>query len=239
VRPDPSGSRMTPQLCGCRHLCQYAAENGLGSNLARLRDWCCICDDRTPCALCAPRDRPERRQDRDRRLEGARETGIESRPLSIWRRLGPRLPWLPVDQITRIVRTAGMVVLCSVGVVMVFAVQSALYHWAPLWARLYPACVAQRAEPNTLAGIVQHRIACATFATDMIRKQWRAREAGRRARRDLQPVLLQGDLFVDVLNEEQDAVGRPGRPNVAPAVGAALATDFARSRRRDGITRRG
>jgi len=108
-----------------------------------------------------------------------------------------------------------------------------------LWARLYPACVAQRPEPNTLAGIVQHRIACATFATDMIRKRWRAREAGRRARRDLQPVLLQGDLFVDVLNEEQDAVGRPGRLNVAPAVGAALATDFARSRRRDGITRRG
>jgi hypothetical protein len=55
---------------------------------------------------------------------------------------------------------------------MVFAVQSALYHWAPLWARLYPACVAQRPEPNTLAGIVLHRISCATFATDMIRKQW-------------------------------------------------------------------
>ncbi len=91
---------------------------------------------------------------------------------SIWRRLGPRLPWLPVDQIGRILRTAGIVVLCSVGVVMVFAIQSALYHWAPLWARLYPACVAQRPEPNTLAGIVKHRIACATFAADMIRKQW-------------------------------------------------------------------
>ena len=186
MRPDPSGSRMTPQLCGCRHLCQYAAETGLDPNLARLRDWCCICDDRTPCALCAPRDTPERRQDRDRRFEGAREIvrpvvepilsqsepGIESRPLSIWRRLGPRLPWLPIDQIGRILRTAGIVVLCSVGVVMVFSVQSALYLWAPLWARLYPACVAQRLEPNTLAGIVQHRIACATFATDMIRKQW-------------------------------------------------------------------
>ena len=182
----PSGSRTTPQLCGCRHLCRYAVENGLDPNLTRLRDWCCICDDRTPCALCAPRDTPERRQNRGRRFEGAREivqpivepgpsqsvTGIEFRPLSIWRWLGPRLPWLPVDQIGRILRTAGIVALCAVGVVMVFAVQSALYHWAPLWARLYPACVARRPEPNTLAGIVQHRIACARFATDMIRKQW-------------------------------------------------------------------
>jgi len=175
VRPDPSDSRMTAQLCGCRHLCQYAAENGLDPNLARLRDWCCICDDRTPCALCAPRDTPERRQDRDRRVEGAREIVrpvVEPILRQSERRLDPRLPWLPVDQIGRILRTAGIVVLCSVGVVMVFAVQSALYHWAPLWARLYPACVAQRPEPNTLAGIVQHRIACATFATDMIRKQW-------------------------------------------------------------------
>ena len=171
MRPDPSRSRMTTQLCGCRHLCRYAAENGLNPNLARLRDWCCICDDRTPCALCAPRDTRERRHDRDRRFEGAR-TGIESQPLSIWTRLGPRLPWLSVDQIGRILRTVGIVVLCSVGVVMVFAIQSALYHWAPLWARRYSACVAQRPEPNTQAGIVRHRIACATFATDMIRKQW-------------------------------------------------------------------
>jgi hypothetical protein len=178
VRPDPSSSRMTPQVCGCRHLCQYAAENGLDAHLARLRDWCCICDDRTPCVLCAPRDTPERRKDRDRRfargiappvlepIHNQIETAIESR-----KRLGPRLPWLPVDQIGRILRTAGIVVLCSVGVVMVFAVQSALHHWAPLWARLYSACMAQRPEPNTLAEIVQHRIACATLATDMIWKQ--------------------------------------------------------------------
>jgi len=173
VRPDPSGSRMTPQLCGYRHLCQYAAENGLDTKLARLRDWCCICDDRTPCALCAPRDTPERRQDRERRLEKARrvvppapepiinqiETGIRAR-----RRLGPRLPWRPVDQIGRILRIAGIVVLCSVGVVMVFAVQSALQHWV----RLYSACM-ERSEPNTQ--LAQHRIVCATLATDVIRKQ--------------------------------------------------------------------
>ena len=180
MRHDPWGSRMTPQLCGCRHLCQYAAENELDANLVRLRDWCCICDDRTPCALCAPRDTPERRRDRDRRFEEARrvvrpvlepflnqvETGIESR-----KRLGPRLTWLPVDWIGRILRIAAIVALCSVGVVMVFAVQSALYHSAPLWARLYSACMAQRPEPNTVAETVQHRIACATLATDMIRKQ--------------------------------------------------------------------
>jgi hypothetical protein len=140
ARPDPSGSRVTPRLCGCRHLCQYAAENGLDPNLARVRAWCCICDDRTPCALCAPRDTPERRQDRDRRFEGARgivrQRGIEPRPLSIWRRLGRYLP-LPVKQIGRSTRTAGIVVLCSVGVVVVFAVQLELRHWAPLWARLY------------------------------------------------------------------------------------------------------
>ena len=180
VRPDPSGSRMRPQICGCRHLCQYAAENGLDPNLARLRNWCCICDDRTPCVLCAPRDTLERRQDRDRRLEKARrivqpgleptlnqiEMGIKSR-----RRLGSRLPWLPVGQIGRILRIAAIVVLCSAGVVMVFAVQSALLHWAPLWARLYSACMARQPERNTLAEIVQHRIACATLATDVIRKQ--------------------------------------------------------------------
>jgi len=180
VPPDPPGSRMTPQLCGCRHICQYAAENALDANLARLRAWCCICDDRIPCALCAPRDTPERRQDRDRRLEQAKRVvrpglepvlnqiamGIESR-----RRLGFRLSWLPVGQIGRILRIAAIVVLCSAGVVMVFAVQSALRHWAPLWARLYSACMAQRPERNTLAEIVQHRIACATLATDVIRKQ--------------------------------------------------------------------
>ena len=185
VRPDLWGSRMTPQLCGCRHLCQYAAENGLDANLTRLRNWCCICDDRTPCTVCAPRDRPERRQDRDQRFEEARrvgrpvlepiphqiETGIESRPLSLWRRLVPRVPWLPVDRIGRILRIAGIVVLFSVGVVMVFAVQSALHHWTPLWARLYAACMTQRPKPNTLAEMVQHRIACATSATDTIRKQ--------------------------------------------------------------------
>src|SRR5215471_11741118 len=142
--PGPSGSRMRPQLCGCRHLCQYAAENGLDAKLVRLRDWCCICDDRTPGALCAPRDTPERRQDRERRLEKARrvvrpasepiinriEPGIGAR-----RRLRPQLP-LPVD-----------------------------------WARLYSACMAQRPEPNRRVEIVQRRIACATFATDVIRKQ--------------------------------------------------------------------
>jgi transposase-like protein len=53
---------------------------------------------------------------------------------------------------------------------VVFAMQSA--HWAPLWARRYSTCVAQRPEPNTMAGIVRPRIACATFATDLIRKQW-------------------------------------------------------------------
>jgi len=102
---------------------------------------------------------------------GQSETGIESRPLSIRRQLGFRLARLPVDQIGRIFRTAGIVVLCSVGVVMVFAIQSALSHWAPLWARRYSACVAPRSEPNTLVVIVHHRIACGTFATDMIRKQ--------------------------------------------------------------------
>jgi hypothetical protein len=175
VRSTAWGSRMKPQLCGCRHLYQYAAENGLDAKLTRLRDWCCICDDRPPCALCAPRDTPERRQDRERRLEKARrvvppvsepiinqiETGIAAR-----RRLGPRLP-LPIDQIGRILRIAGIAVLCSVGVVMVFVVQSALLHWA----RLYSACMAQRPEPNTRAEIVQHRIACATLAIDVIRKQ--------------------------------------------------------------------
>ena len=180
MRPNLRGSRMRPQVCGCRHLCQYAAENGLDPNLARLRNWCCICDDRTPCVLCAPRDTPERRQHRDRRLEKARrivrpgleptlneiEMGIESR-----RRLGSRLPWLPVDQIGRILRIAAVVVLCFAGVVMVFAVQSALRNWTPLWARLYAACMAQRPTPNTLAEMVQHRIACATSATDTIRKQ--------------------------------------------------------------------
>lgn len=185
VSPDPSGPRMTPQLCGCRHLCQYAAENGLDPKLARLRDWCCICDDRAPCALCAPRDTPDRRQQRDRRFEEARkivrpvlepvlsqiETRIESRPLSIWTRLGPRLPWLPVPRIGRVLRTAGVVVLCSVGVVMVFGVQSELHHWGPLWKRLYSTCRTQRLEPKTLAEIVQHRISCATSATDMIWKQ--------------------------------------------------------------------
>ena len=173
--PGPSGSRMTPHLCGCRHLCQYAAENGLDPELGRLRDWCFICDDRIPCALCAPRDTPEKRQDRDRRLEKARrvvrpvseptlnqiDTGIGSR-----RRLRPHLP-LPVDQIGRILRIAGIIVLCSVGVVMVFAVQSALQHWA----RLYSACMAQQPEPNRRVKIVQRRIACATLATDVIRKQ--------------------------------------------------------------------
>src|SRR5215831_7094483 len=128
---------MTPQLCRCRHLCQYAAEHGLDAKLTRLRDWCCICDDRTPCTLCAPRDTPDRRQNRDRRREEDRriarpvlepildqiETRIESRPLSIWRRLGPRFPWLPVAQIGRTLRTSGIVVLCAVGVVVVFAVQ--------------------------------------------------------------------------------------------------------------------
>ena len=176
MRPNPLGSRVKPQLCGCRHLCQYAAENGLDTKLARLRDWCCICDDRTPCALCAPRDTAQRRQDRDRRFEEARrvvrtvveptlkqtETGIESR-----RRLGRRLPWRPVDQIGRILRIAGIAVVCSVGVVIVFSVQSALQHWA----RLYSACMAQRSEPNMRAEIVQHRIACATLAIDVIRKQ--------------------------------------------------------------------
>jgi hypothetical protein len=96
---------------------------------------------------------------------------IESRRPSIWRRLGPWLPWLPVDQIGRILRTAGIVVLCSVGVVGVFAIQSELRHWAPLWKRLYSTCIALRPEPKTLAEIVQHRISCATSATDMIRKQ--------------------------------------------------------------------
>ena len=166
---------MTPQLCGCRHLCQYAAENGLDAKLARLRDWCCICDDRTPCALCAPRDTPERRRDREQRLEKARrvvppvsapitnqiETGIRAR-----RRLGPRVP-LPIHQIGRILRITGIVVLCSVGVVMVFVIQSGLLHWA----RLYSACMAQRPEPNRRTEIVQHRIACATLATDVIRKE--------------------------------------------------------------------
>jgi hypothetical protein len=171
VRQDPWGSQMTPQLCGCRHLCQYAAENGLDANLVRLRDWCCICDDRTPCALCAPRDTPERRRDRDRRFEGARRVVRPVLELESRKRLGPRLTWLPVDWIGRILRIAAIVVLCSVGVVMVFAVQSALHHSAPLWARLYSACMAQRPEPNTVAEIVQHRIACATLATDMIRKQ--------------------------------------------------------------------
>ena len=175
---------MRPQLCGCRHLCQYAAENGLDAKLTRLRDWCCICDDRPPCTLCAPRDTPERRRDRDRRFEEARrvgrpvlepvlhqiETGIKSRLLSISRRLGTRLPWLPVDQIGRILRTVGIVVLCSVGVVTVFAVQSELRHWTRLWTRLYSACMAQRSEPNTWAEIAKYRIVCATSATDMIRK---------------------------------------------------------------------
>jgi len=175
VHPDRSGPRMRAQLCGCRHLCQYAAENGLDTKLARLRDWCCICDDRTPCALCAPRDTPERRQDRDRSLEKARrvvrpvsepilnqiDAGIGSR-----RRLGLCLP-LPVNQIGRILRIAGIIVLCSVGVVTVFAVQSALQHWA----RLYSECMAQRPEPNRRVGIVQRRVACATLATEVIRKQ--------------------------------------------------------------------
>jgi len=166
---------MKSQLRGCRHRCQYAAENGLDAKLTRLRDWCCICDDRTPCTLCAPRDTSERRRDRERRFEEAKrvvrsvaepipsqiETGIGSR-----RRLGLRLP-LPIDQIGRILRIAGIVVLCSVGVVTVFVVQSALLHWA----RLYSACMAQPPEPNTRAKIVQHRIACATLATDVIRKQ--------------------------------------------------------------------
>src|ERR1700747_3102118 len=125
---------MTPQLCGYPHRCQYAAENGLDPNLARLRDWCCICDDRTPCALCAPRDTPERRHDRGPRFEEAREivqpvvepilrqseTGIESRPLSIWRRLGPRLAWLPGDQIGVLFRTAGSAGLWPGGVGNVF-----------------------------------------------------------------------------------------------------------------------
>jgi hypothetical protein len=89
------------------------------------------------------------------------DTGIGSR-----RRLRPHLP-LPVDQIGRILRIAGIIVLCSVGVVMVFAVQSALQHWA----RLYSACMAQRPEPNRRVEIVQRRIACVTLATDVIRKQ--------------------------------------------------------------------
>src|SRR5262245_42426429 len=96
-RPDRWVCRMTAQLCGCRHLCQYATENRLDAKLTRLREWCCICDDRTPCALCAPRDTPERRRYRERRFDQAQlvvrpvvqpvldqiETGMETRAFSV------------------------------------------------------------------------------------------------------------------------------------------------------------
>jgi len=62
-----------PEACECGHLCRYAAEHGLDPQLEALRAWCCICDGREPCSVCAPLDTPEAKQQREKDFEVGRK----------------------------------------------------------------------------------------------------------------------------------------------------------------------
>ena len=44
-------------------------------------------------------------------------------------------------------------------------------NWAPLWLRLYSACMSQQSEANTVSDIFRHRIDCSKVATKVIEKQ--------------------------------------------------------------------
>ncbi len=75
---------------------------------------------------------------------------------------GRRLQWIPVERITQVV----MIVICGFGIVMVLWA----LNWAPLWGRLYAACMTQQPEANTVAEIIQHRVDCAGAASRAIEK---------------------------------------------------------------------
>jgi hypothetical protein len=65
---------------------------------------------------------------------------------------GRHLQWIPVERIGRLALWGFVIVM------LLFTLP--VLNWAPLWWRLYSACMAQQAEPNTVVQIIQHRNDC-------------------------------------------------------------------------------
>ena len=86
-----------------------------------------------------------------------------------WKWLGRRFHWAPVEPIKLGVTTVSVIAIGVFGAITVLYLISML-NWAPLWGRLYAACMAQQPEPNTVAEIIQHRAICAKHATSTIEK---------------------------------------------------------------------
>lgn len=65
-----------PFLPECGHPCRYLIENRLDlspEHQWRFRTWCCRCENREPCSLCAPLDTPEDRALREESFEIGRQ----------------------------------------------------------------------------------------------------------------------------------------------------------------------
>ncbi len=85
------------------------------------------------------------------------------------RALGRRLHWIPVEQISRVMRAAWLVVVGGfVLLVLLYALWA--LNWAPLWTRLYSECMNQQPEANTVSEIFQHRAQCGRFASESVGK---------------------------------------------------------------------
>ena len=62
-----------------------------------------------------------------------------------------------------------MIVVLGLGFVMALYLLAAL-NWAPVWIRIYSACMRQRPQAHTLTQTIRHREDCARLATRMIQK---------------------------------------------------------------------
>ncbi len=100
----------------------------------------------------------------------------QSRARAFGRRMGAKFPratratMTAMEWIMGAVATVLRIALWGFGIFIVIYALLVL-NWAPLWLRLYSACMSQQSDANTVSDIFRHRIDCSKVATKVIEKQ--------------------------------------------------------------------